>query len=92
MKPTPQTERGATWLCSFVEESPGVGSSQRVAFLAVTALTLFVILMLSVSLVLGVVRDVPPGLVSLMALVQGVATAGKVWQTANESPPAPPPQ
>jgi len=73
-----------TRLVSVIEESPGVLSSQRVVFLAVTAANVLAFLVLVGGIAFGSKLDVPGGVIAFASLLQGIATAGKVIQQRNE--------
>jgi hypothetical protein len=75
----------STWLKTAVEETPGVVSSQRVAFLAVTATNILAFLLLVACVAFGSkLADIPNGIYLVMGSLQLVATGGKVLQQRSE--------
>ena len=74
-----------SWLKTAAEETPGVASSQRLAFLAVTATNLIAFLVLVACVAFGKkLDDIPNTLYLVMGSLQVVATGGKVMQQRNE--------
>jgi hypothetical protein len=73
-----------SWIKTAFEETPGVASSQRVAFLSVTGANVLAFLVLVGCVAFGKIADIPAGVITAMGLLQGVATAGKVIQQRGE--------
>lgn len=72
------------FLTKCLEESPGVPSSIRLQMLVITAAVTAVFLGLSLSVALGKLPDIPPGVVSFGTLLFSGAAAAKVIQQRSE--------
>jgi hypothetical protein len=75
----------SAWIKTAAEETPGVASSQRLAFLIITAGNVAAFLLLVACVAFGKkLSDIPNGIYLVMGSLQLVATGGKVMQQRSE--------
>lgn len=73
------------WLKTAAEETTGIASSQRLAFLIITAGNVVAFLLLVACVAFGKkLSDIPNGVYLMSGALQLVATGGKVLQQRNE--------
>ena len=75
-----------SWLGKVVEESPGVPSTMRVIYMIAAFMAIIVPVSLWAYLCIhaGAMVEFPSGVITLLSLIIGIVTTGKVMQQKSE--------